>query len=63
MVLREIDFKLKIYQAENHAQKKKWLTLMLEAQAEADVADAEAAELEELEAKQREIEEAQKNQQ
>lgn len=55
IVLREIDFKLKIYQQETYNQKKKWLNLQLQAEKDAEVTRAEKEELEKYEARQREI--------
>lgn len=60
LVLREIDFKLRIFQQKKVADKKKWLMLQLEAEKDAASVSTEAAELEMLEAKQREIEEREK---
>jgi large subunit ribosomal protein L22 len=49
VVLREIDFKLKVYQAPTINQKKRWLQLQLQAQRDGDRAQAEREELERLE--------------
>ena len=49
VVLREIDFPLKIYQAKTIGQKQKWIGLQLTAQEDADRAQAERDELMELE--------------
>ena len=57
LVVREIDFKLKLYQETTYSQKKKWLNIFLRAQAEAAVAQAKREELQELEERQRQIKE------
>lgn len=49
VVLREIDFPLKIYQAKTVGQKKKWIQLQLAAQQDAEKAQTEREELERLE--------------
>jgi len=54
LVLREIDFKLKYYQAETPGQKKKWLQLQMEAEQEHTTALAERREMERLEKEQEE---------
>ena len=61
IVLREIDFKLKIYQQETYNQKKKWLNLQLQAERDADVTRADKEVLEKYEARQREIREQDEN--
>ena len=48
VVLREIDFKLKIYQAPSLNQKKKWLQHQIRAEREYDHAQAEREEMEKL---------------
>ena len=48
VVLREIDFKLKIYQAKSLNQKKKWLQHKIRAEQEFERAQAERQELERL---------------
>ena len=60
LVLREIDFKLKIYQEKAYSQKKKWLNLFLRAQEEAAVAKKERDELEEYKQRQKLLEEESK---
>jgi hypothetical protein len=57
VVLREIDFKLRIYQAKNVYQKKKWLEMQMVAQEDSDVAMAERREVERLEEEQRKVKE------
>lgn len=63
MVIREIDFKLKIYQAKAYSEKKKWLNLFCKAQAEAAVAQAEREELAKYEERQRQIKELEEKEQ
>ena len=48
VVLREIDFKLKIFQAKSLNQKKKWLQHKIRAEREFEHAQAERQELERL---------------
>jgi ribosomal protein L22 len=55
VVLREIDFKLKIYQAPTLNQKKKWFLRQMAAEREASTARNQRAELEELEEQERAI--------
>jgi len=55
LVLREIDFKLRIYQQPSYNQKKKWLHMYLQAQEDGEEAMKEKAELDKYEARQREI--------
>lgn len=55
LVVREIDFKLKIYQEKAYSQKKKWLNLFLRAQEEAAVAKEERDELKKYEERQKQI--------
>ncbi|CAB9502150.1 protein L22 [Seminavis robusta] len=57
MVLREIDFKLKIYQEPTISGKKQWLNMQIVAQQEAEKAEAERLELEQYMARQQEIKE------
>lgn len=55
VVLREIDFKLRIYQANTVYQKKKWLQMQMIADADAEVAMAERREVQRLEEEQRKL--------
>jgi hypothetical protein len=48
VVLREIDFKLKIFQAKTLNQKKKWLALQMRADRDGQEAAAKRKEMEEL---------------
>lgn len=48
VVLREIDFKLKIYQARSLNQKKKWVQRQLRAEEDAERVQKEREELEQL---------------
>lgn len=57
LIVREIDFKLKIYQEKAYSQKKKWLHHFLRAQEEAAVAEGERQELQQYEERQRQIKE------
>ena len=49
MVLREIDFPLRIYQSKTLNQKRKWIERQLRAQKDAEAAKAEREELARLE--------------
>lgn len=59
VVLREIDFKLRVYQQRAINQKKKWLQLQMLAETEAEVAMAERREVQRLEEEQRKVKEKQ----
>lgn len=55
LVVREIDFPLRIYQQRSKYQKLKWLNLQLEAEEDAAVAKAKREELASYKARQQEI--------
>lgn len=55
LVIREIDFPLRIYQQRSKYQKLKWLNLQLEAEEDAQVAKTKRDELAEVKARQQEI--------
>jgi Fe2+ transport system protein B len=59
VVLREIDFKLRIYQQKSMTQKKRWLQLQLMAESDYERAMAERKEVERMEQIQREMKEKQ----
>jgi len=55
LILREIDFSVKIYQQRSKYAKLKWLNLMHEAEEDAAEAQAKRAELQAVKARQEEI--------
>lgn len=55
MIVREIDFPLKVYEAESFYQKRKWLNLQIEAEEDAAEAKKARDELAAFKARQEEI--------